>query len=165
MSDPHVGSLNISTGLWLLLECQYHCSLVRIHRRPRRSLLAWAIGRKSEGLETKKKETTTQQCSIFLHATSCSTCTPTRRACLLNQLPSTPSLNLCEHLLSLTPLRRLSLLTFCCPAPGFSLLCLFDSILCQLPSGKEASNHTLRPGGPPPIPKSPSKVRNSCLFI
>lgn len=26
-------------------------------------------------------------------------------------------------------------------------------------SGKEASNHTLRPGGPPPIPKSPSKLR------
>ncbi|XP_060910241.1 myc box-dependent-interacting protein 1 isoform X5 [Labrus mixtus] len=25
--------------------------------------------------------------------------------------------------------------------------------------GKEASNHTLRPGGPPPIPKSPSKLR------
>ncbi|KAM9343329.1 myc box-dependent-interacting protein 1 [Pholidichthys leucotaenia] len=27
------------------------------------------------------------------------------------------------------------------------------------PSGKEASNHTLRPGGPPPIPKSPSKLK------
>ncbi|XP_029936250.1 myc box-dependent-interacting protein 1 isoform X2 [Myripristis murdjan] len=26
-------------------------------------------------------------------------------------------------------------------------------------SGKEASNHTLRPGGPPPIPKSPSKLK------
>lgn len=26
-------------------------------------------------------------------------------------------------------------------------------------SGREASNHTLRPGGPPPIPKSPSKLR------
>ncbi|XP_070770636.1 myc box-dependent-interacting protein 1 [Enoplosus armatus] len=26
-------------------------------------------------------------------------------------------------------------------------------------SGKGASNHTLRPGGPPPIPKSPSKLR------
>ncbi|XP_073329248.1 myc box-dependent-interacting protein 1 [Pagrus major] len=26
-------------------------------------------------------------------------------------------------------------------------------------SGKEASNHTLRPAGPPPIPKSPSKLR------
>ncbi|XP_060944874.1 myc box-dependent-interacting protein 1 [Limanda limanda] len=26
-------------------------------------------------------------------------------------------------------------------------------------SGKEPSNHTLRPGGPPPIPKSPSKLR------
>uniref|UniRef100_A0A3Q3BCH6 Myc box-dependent-interacting protein 1 n=1 Tax=Kryptolebias marmoratus TaxID=37003 RepID=A0A3Q3BCH6_KRYMA len=26
-------------------------------------------------------------------------------------------------------------------------------------SGKEASNHNLRPGGPPPIPKSPSKLR------
>ncbi|KAI4805574.1 hypothetical protein KUCAC02_010178 [Chaenocephalus aceratus] len=26
-------------------------------------------------------------------------------------------------------------------------------------SGKEAANHSLRPGGPPPIPKSPSKLR------
>ncbi|XP_018527515.1 myc box-dependent-interacting protein 1 isoform X3 [Lates calcarifer] len=26
-------------------------------------------------------------------------------------------------------------------------------------SGKEPSNHTLRPGGPPPIPKSPSKLK------
>ncbi|XP_041858364.1 myc box-dependent-interacting protein 1 isoform X3 [Melanotaenia boesemani] len=26
-------------------------------------------------------------------------------------------------------------------------------------SGKEATNHTLRPGGPPPIPKSPSKLK------
>ncbi|XP_044072975.1 myc box-dependent-interacting protein 1 isoform X5 [Siniperca chuatsi] len=26
-------------------------------------------------------------------------------------------------------------------------------------SGKETSNHSLRPGGPPPIPKSPSKLR------
>ncbi|XP_034549038.1 myc box-dependent-interacting protein 1 isoform X2 [Notolabrus celidotus] len=26
-------------------------------------------------------------------------------------------------------------------------------------SGRDASNHTLRPGGPPPIPKSPSKLR------
>ncbi|XP_063744711.1 myc box-dependent-interacting protein 1 isoform X2 [Eleginops maclovinus] len=26
-------------------------------------------------------------------------------------------------------------------------------------SGREASNHSLRPGGPPPIPKSPSKLR------
>ncbi|XP_071760634.1 myc box-dependent-interacting protein 1 [Centroberyx gerrardi] len=26
-------------------------------------------------------------------------------------------------------------------------------------SGKDASNHTLRPGGPPPIPKSPSKLK------
>ncbi|XP_041806656.1 myc box-dependent-interacting protein 1 [Chelmon rostratus] len=26
-------------------------------------------------------------------------------------------------------------------------------------SGKEASNHSLRPGGPPPIPKSPSKLK------
>ncbi|XP_028248995.1 myc box-dependent-interacting protein 1 isoform X2 [Parambassis ranga] len=29
----------------------------------------------------------------------------------------------------------------------------------DMSSGKEASNHTLRPGGPPPIPKSPSKLR------
>lgn len=37
---------------------------------------------------------------------------------------------------------------------------LLPFFLCLFPpfSGKEASNHTLRPGGPPPIPKSPSKV-------
>uniref|UniRef100_A0A3Q3EBN4 Myc box-dependent-interacting protein 1 n=1 Tax=Labrus bergylta TaxID=56723 RepID=A0A3Q3EBN4_9LABR len=35
-------------------------------------------------------------------------------------------------------------------------LCLSNSL-----SGKEASNHTLRPGGPPPIPKSPSKVNTN----
>lgn len=32
-------------------------------------------------------------------------------------------------------------------------------------SVKEASNHTLRPGGPPPIPKSPSKVASCCFSI
>ncbi|XP_034549040.1 myc box-dependent-interacting protein 1 isoform X3 [Notolabrus celidotus] len=40
---------------------------------------------------------------------------------------------------------------------------LYDTLLklegTDTTSGRDASNHTLRPGGPPPIPKSPSKLR------
>lgn len=55
---------------------------------------------------------------------------------------------------------------FLCNVSLNSLLLFLPSIfyffyLSHLLSGKEASNHTLRPGGPPPIPKSPSKV-NTC---
>uniref|UniRef100_A0A8C3AZD5 Myc box-dependent-interacting protein 1 n=1 Tax=Cyclopterus lumpus TaxID=8103 RepID=A0A8C3AZD5_CYCLU len=47
---------------------------------------------------------------------------------------------------------------------GLSLLSLRVTVItCHLRPPrivvKEASNHTLRPGGPPPIPKSPSKLR------
>lgn len=87
--------------------------------------------------------------------------TTTCRACLVTSF----------YLLFLTFARPFSHITFCvtfsvtflcilflCP-PSFYLSHLLSD---KEASNKEASNHTLRPGGPPPIPKSPSKV-NTCV--
>lgn len=135
------------------LECLYHCSLVRISWRHRQSLLAWEGGRKRERNGGKGG-------SLFLHDSSCNanfrldSC----RACLLT------SQVVLAFSFSVEPLLDLSLTLFALLVT-FSIICLYFTLHLSLSlplshslSGKEASNHTLRPGGPPPIPKSPSKV-------
>lgn len=67
------------------------------------------------------------------------------------------------QLLLLTLIWPLLTLFATCVTLALTCLCstFFPSICLSLSlslSGKEPTNHTLRPGGPPPIPKSPSKV-------
>lgn len=73
-------TLNISEDLWLLLECLYHCSLVRVSWRHRQGLLAWAGGRKTQGMEGKA---THFSCMTALATTTCRACRITSVSLLL----------------------------------------------------------------------------------
>lgn len=108
-------------------------------------------GGKRRGMEGKEAHFS---CMTALATTTCRACLVTTFYLLLWTFARPFSHIICHLCDFLCNVSLYSLLSFFCP-PSFIFY------LSHLLSGKEASNHTLRPGGPPPIPKSPSKV-NTC---